>query len=157
MRRKEREVTHIGRIREIISACSCCRLGLNDDGRVYIVPLNFGWREKDGSLTLYFHGAKEGRKVDLIRATGYAAFEMDGECEIVGEDTACNYTALYRSIIGEGRIELLEDRDEKRAALDRIMLHNTGRDGWDYPDKMLDVTCVYRLKADNFSCKVHGN
>ena len=157
MRRKDREVTDIDEIREVISRCRCCRLGLKDGERVYIVPLNFGWQEEKGALTLYFHGAKEGRKVDLIRATGYAAFEMDGECEIVGADIACNYTALYQSIIGEGRIEILEDREEKRTALDRIMLHNTGREDWDYPEKMLDATCVYRLKADNFSCKVHGN
>lgn len=155
MRRKEREVTDIGRIREIISACTCCRLGLNDDGRVYIVPLNFGWREKDGSLTLYFHGAKEGRKIGLIKKTGYAAFEMDGECQIKGGDTPCSYTAMYQSVMGEGRIEIIEDRAEKRDALDRIMLHNTGREGWEYPDEMLDATCVYKLEADNFSCKVH--
>lgn len=155
MRRKDREVTDIAEIREIISACRCCRLGFNDGGRVYIVPLNFGWSESNGRLTLYFHGAKEGRKIDLIKKTGYAAFEMDTECLIKPADIPCNYTAVYQSIIGEGRVEIIEDNGQKRAALDMIMLHNSHKDGWEYSDKMLEATCVYKLEAENFSCKAH--
>lgn len=155
MRRKDREVTDIAKIREILSACRCCRLGFNDEGRVYIVPLNFGWKESEGRLTLYFHGAKEGRKIDLIKKTGYAAFETDTECKVVPADIACNYTAMYQSIIGEGRIEIIEDKEEKCAALDMIMLHNTGKSHWEYPHKMLEATCVYKLEAESFSCKVH--
>ena len=43
MRRKDREVTDEARIDEIISRCTCCRIGFNDSGEVYIVPLNFGY------------------------------------------------------------------------------------------------------------------
>lgn len=77
MRRKDREVTDPGKIREIIAACDCCRLGLCDNGRAYIVPLDFGFAEQDGHYTFYFHSAKEGRKIGLIREAGWAAFEMD--------------------------------------------------------------------------------
>ena len=48
MRRKDREVTDEARIDEIISRCNCCRIGFNDSGEVYIVPLNFGYVKQDG-------------------------------------------------------------------------------------------------------------
>ena len=67
MRRKEREVTDIKEIREVLDSCKVCRLGIADEGGAYIVPLNYGYRLEDGVLTLYFHGAKEGKKLDLIR------------------------------------------------------------------------------------------
>ena len=59
MRRKEREVTDIKEIREVLDSCKVCRLGIADEGGAYIVPLNYGYRLEDGVLTLYFHGAKE--------------------------------------------------------------------------------------------------
>lgn len=47
MRRKDREVTDEAKIDEIISRCNCCRIGFNDSGEVYIVPLNFGFVKRD--------------------------------------------------------------------------------------------------------------
>ena len=72
MRRKDREVTDAFKIEEIIAGCHCCRLGFNDDGEIYILPLNFGWEKQGGGYVLYFHGAREGRKIDLIGKTSLA-------------------------------------------------------------------------------------
>ena len=69
MRRKDREVTDAGKIREAIEASHCCRLGFYDEGEVYIVPMNFGYTEEEEKRIFYFHSAKEGRKVDLISRT----------------------------------------------------------------------------------------
>ena len=77
MRRKDREITDFKQIMEIIDRCDCCRVGFCDDGQVYIVPLNFGYAEENGKLTFYFHGAKEGRKIDLIGKAPKVGFEMD--------------------------------------------------------------------------------
>ena len=77
MRRKDREVTDPGRIADVISRCACCRIGFCDGGEVYIVPLNFGYEIKDNACTFYFHGAKEGRKIDLIHKNPKVGFEMD--------------------------------------------------------------------------------
>ena len=55
MRRKDREITDLERIDEIIRACDCCRLGFQDGEGVYIVPVNFGFAWEDGKRVLYFH------------------------------------------------------------------------------------------------------
>ena len=88
MRRKDRQVTDPEKIREIIAACDCCRLGLCDHGRAYVVPLDFGFTEQEGRYTFYFHSAREGRKIDLIRQAGWASFEMDAGHEAVPDETA---------------------------------------------------------------------
>ena len=155
MRRKDREVTDREKIDEIISNCHCCRLGFYDDGEVYIVPLNFGYAEKDGKRTFYFHGAKEGRKIDLISKTHAAGFELDTNYELHKGDTACRYSARFMSVIGTGRVEFVEERTEKEAALQAIMLHNTGREYWDFSDAMLDSVCVFKLEVKMISCKEH--
>lgn len=44
IRRKDRAITDYHRMLEIMNQCDICRLGLQDDESVYIVPLNFGFK-----------------------------------------------------------------------------------------------------------------
>lgn len=155
MRRKDREVTDPDKIRGIISRCHCCRLGFNDHGKVYIVPLNFGFHEEEGKYVFYFHGAKSGRKADLIRENGYAAFEMDTNYMLNEADTACEYSARFQSVMGSGTVSFIENAEKKRQALCAIMEHNTGKNEWEFPEKMLHATCVFMLEAEELSCKEH--
>ena len=155
MRRKDREVTGSEKIHGIISACHCCRLGFLDGDEVYIVPLSFGYVEKDGSGTFYFHGAKEGRKIDLIAKTHSAGFELDTNYKLNEGKTACQFSARFLSVVGTGHVDFVYDRAEKEAALQAIMLHNTGKDHWDFTDEMLDAVCVFKLAVAEISCKEH--
>ena len=77
MRRSDREITDEQELLQVISECDVCRLALNDEEVPYILPLNFGEEVSDGRLYLYFHGAAEGRKYDLISRDPQTAFEMD--------------------------------------------------------------------------------
>ena len=67
MRRKDREITDFDEMMKIIAKCDTCRLVLFDDEFPYIVPLNFGTDVEEGQLYLYFHSAKVGTKLDLIK------------------------------------------------------------------------------------------
>jgi len=153
MRRSDRAVTDPARIRKIVAACTCCRLGLCDGGRAYIVPLNFGFVERDGRYTFYFHGAEEGRKIDLIRRTGWAAFEMDRGHELIEGPSGCGCSARYQCVMGGGPVTLVEDREEKIAGLRALMRHDTGRDGWEFDGAVTDRTRVIRLEAEELTCK----
>ena len=114
MRRKDREITGREKIKEIISSCDCCRLGFNDDGKVYIVPLNFGFIERNEKFIFYFHGAKTGRKHDIMKENNNVGFELDTNHRIYGkDDVACTYTSAFQSIIGTGKVFIVEDYDEK--------------------------------------------
>ena len=155
MRRKDREVTDREKIKSIILNCHCCRLGFVDEGEVYIVPLNFGFAEKEGKMTFYFHGAKEGRKIELIHKSPSVGFELDCNCEIIKGETACGYSARYQSVIGNGVVSFVNDMNEKYEALQTIMCHYTGKDNWEFTKEMADRVCVFKLEVDKLSCKVH--
>ena len=153
MRRKDREVTDKIKIDEVIKSCTCCRIGFNDNGKVYIVPLNFGVSEEDGKRVFYFHSAKEGRKIELIKSSPYVGFEMDTNYEIREADIACDFTAGYKSVIGNGKVEIIKNDIEKERALQELMYHNTGKRDWKFNEKMIDSVCVFKLVVEEISCK----
>lgn len=155
MRRKDREVTDNKRINEIIMSCDTLRLGIIDGSVPYIVPVSFGYEEKQGNKTFYFHGAEEGRKIELLKKNSQVGFEMDTACEIVEGDKACQFTAMYKSVIGSGEVEFIYDREEKKKALDIIMSHYTDRKDLEYADNMIDRVCVFKLEVKEISCKEH--
>lgn len=159
MRRKDREVIDFAKITDIISRCTCCRIGFNDDGEVYIVPLNFGFEQKDNTFVFYFHGANEGRKIDLIQKNPAVGFEMDTDHTVYSLDEtdtiACNYTARFQSVIGNGIVSIVSDTEEKKHGLSLLMEHNTGKTDWHFEEKMLRAVTVFKLEVTKLSCKEH--
>ena len=156
MRRKDREVTDLSVILSVIDKCKVIRLGLNDKGSVYIVPLSFGYEEHDEKLTFYFHGAKSGRKYDIIKENPEAGFELD--CDIVptGEgDIPCVYGTKYASIIGNGTCSMVEDTEDKLKALQALMQHQTGR-SFEFTASMADSVNVFKLESSDYSCKIRA-
>lgn len=155
MRRKDREVTDNARIDEIITRCSCCRIGFNDGGEVYIVPLNFGFVQRGGKRVLYFHSAKEGRKIDLLKNGCGVGFEMDCGYALHPGEVPCDCYAEFSSIIGTGRAEIVTDPDEKILGLQSLMKQAAGKENCEFRPEMLAAVCVFKLEIDKLSCKIH--
>ncbi len=155
MRRKDREITDREKINEVICSCHCCRLGFTDDGSVYIVPLSFGYEDVNGKRTFYFHSAKEGRKIDLINKTHRAAFELDTGYKLNEAETPCSFSARFQSVTGSGKVDFIEEAGAKKHALASVMRHLTGKTDWDFPKDKLDAVAVFKLEAEELSCKEH--
>lgn len=153
MRRTDREVTDYHQMLEILGACDCCRLGLTDQTGAYIVPMNFGYEEAGGKLFLYFHSAREGKKLGLIQKQKHVSFEMDRNHKLVRGDIACAYGFRFQSIMGRGRVEILNAEEEKLHALQVIMSHYTGKSQWDFGKKQLSAVSVLKLEVTSWSCK----
>lgn len=155
MRRKDREITDSLRIADIINRCTCCRIGFYDDGEIYVVPLNFGYEVKDDSYVFYFHGAKEGRKIDLIQENPKVGFEMDTNYVLKEADTACDCSAQFQSVIGNGIVSMVSEASEKKRGLSLLMEHNTGKKDWNFDEKVLSSVAVFKLAVTKMSCKEH--
>jgi hypothetical protein len=155
MRRTDREVTDRLKIQAIMDACDCCRLGLNDGGMTYIVPMSFGWEECSGGYVLYFHCAPEGRKLDILRKDPAVSFEMDTGYRLNPSQTACGYSCAFQSVMGTGMVSFMETAEEKRQGLQRLMEHMTGQRDWNIPDGGCQGVCVFRLEVQSISCKEH--
>lgn len=158
MRRPERQVTNTEEIKEILEQCKVCRLGLCDEGQVYIVPMNHGYTYEDGKLTVYFHGAKEGRKIDVVRKNGAVGIEMDCGHELMEGRLACQHSYYYASVIGHGSAEIVEEPAEKLKALNRIMEHQTGKEFEEFEanPRLEKAVAIIKVEVEMFTCKKHG-
>lgn len=155
MRRKDREVTDSNTINEIILNCSCCRLGLPDNYKIYIIPLNFGYVFDNEKRIFYFHSASEGRKLDLIKNNDYAAFELDTNHKLVPGSSAHHCSFEYQSVIGEGKISVVDDKKEKILGLNKIMEHYTGQSQNEFAPEVVKRTVVFKLEVTEISAKMH--
>ena len=81
---------------------------IGDDGYPYGFPIDHWYCEDDGKI--YFHGAKEGHKIDSIKACGKASYCVYDEGYRKEGDWALN----IKSVITFGRISLVEDEEKAR-------------------------------------------
>lgn len=154
MRRKDRAVTQEADLLQILQSCKVCRVAMNTGSYPYIVPMNFGFSYESGTLTLFFHSALEGRKIDLLRADPRVCFEMDCAHSLIISDKACGYGYRFQSIIGEGDMEIVADAEEKMRGLACLMAHQTGRSFTFSPEDVAAVT-VLRLRVRQWTGKAH--
>ncbi len=81
---------------------------IGDDGYPYGIPLDHWYCEEDGKL--YFHGAKEGHKIDAIAKCDKVSYcVMDNGFRKDGE-----WALNINSVIVFGRIKLVDDVDKAR-------------------------------------------
>ena len=155
MRRKERLVTDEEAIRRLLTGQNILHLGLYDEDRIYVVPVNYSYTLERGKLTLYFHGAVAGLKHDILEKRPDVGFAIDGAAEVIpSEASASAFTSHYQSLIGSGRVTAIEDTEEKKEILARFMKHYSTKD-WEITDAMACHVAVYRLDADEFQVKMN--
>ena len=140
MRRSEREIKDREVIDAIIRQCLVCRLGLSDGEEPYIVPLCFGY---DGEA-LYFHSASDGRKIDILRKNSRVCFEFDIPEGMREAEEGCRWGIKYRSVIGFGTAEIVDDQEDKKKALGIIMAQYSGKE-YVFPEDIVARTAVIKV------------
>ncbi len=155
MRRKDREITDFDEIIRIINKCDVCRIALNDEGFPYIVPLNFGLDVQGKQLFLYFHAAKEGKKLDLIAKDNRATFEMDCDHNFILYEERMSCTMGFASVIGHGTIEIVSE-EEKYQAL-KILMRQYHAEDFHFNTDMIPVTTVLKMTVTDITGKRRNN
>ena len=120
-----------------------------EDGYPYAVPLSYVY---DGGR-LYFHCARSGHKLDAIRRCEKASFCVIDQDQIVPEE----YTSYFRSVIAFGRVRILEDEGEKRAAIEKLALKyapdSTVEDRKQVIQKEWEPLCMLEMELDHVTGK----
>ena len=92
---------------EILEKNTCGTIALlGDDDYPYSVPISYVY--SNGKI--YFHSAKSGHKIDAIKKHNKASFCVIDKDQIVPE----KYTTYFRSVIVFGKMNLIEEENEKR-------------------------------------------
>ena len=162
MRRAEFDVKDKNSINEILQACEYGTLSLISEGKPYVVALNFVFFEN----SIFFHGAKEGKKIEAIKSNPNASFLVVKPYSFIPSyfsDTmaACPATQFFASVLFEGKVAFIEDGNIKAKVLNALMKKFQSEDSFEEISyekamytKMLDKTAIFELKPQNISCKI---
>lgn len=115
LRRKEKAISDSKEMISILREAEHITIAMSMDDEPYLVTLSHAYDEK--RRCIYFHCAREGRKIDILRANnvvwGQGLIDggyMQGKCDHLFE------TTQFR-----GRVTFVEDLEEKEHAL-RLMI-----------------------------------
>ncbi len=150
MRMKSREITSSNEIIDVLERCNVLRIAFRGDIYPYIVPVSFGIKKNGNDIVLYFHGAKEGYKIEQIEKCPKVCIEAD--IFYNAEETSYGITAKYESVVGYGVIEKAKN-DEVIDGLKSICAHYNYEE---YPIekcKTFPMTAVYKIKINKLTGK----
>lgn len=142
------------RIESIILHCDACFVGITDlEGNPYVIPMNFGY--KDGII--YLHSGPEGSKLEMLERNNRVCitFSVGHKLVYQHEKVACSYSMRSDSAMCRGRVEFIEDLDEKRRALNIIMSHYTDNE-FGYSEPALRNVKVWQVTIEQMTGKVFG-
>lgn len=148
MRRKEKEITEREELRRILAGARVCRVAMCDGDRPYLVPLSFALDGDD----LVLHSAREGRKLDVLRRNPAVCFEVEEAVAVRPAATACDFGMAFRTVIGFGEVELVEDPAERRRLL-ALFGPRYGAPPGALPDHELARTRVLRVRVRELTGK----
>ncbi len=141
-------------LKKIIDKCEVCYVGMIDqEGKPYVLPFNFGYDEG----VIYLHSAQEGKKIDILKNNPNVCitFSTDHKLFHRHEPVACSYGMKYRSVLAYGRIEFIDDYDKKVRGMNIIMKKYVGRE-FEYNAPAINNVCIYILDAEKMEGKESG-
>lgn len=153
MRRKDRQITDREWIDGVLREAEVLELGIiGTDGWPYVVPLNFGY---DGKC-IYFHGAPAGLKFELLERSNKVCFQTYVRASLTRDELPTKYSYQFSSVTGFGRVIVIEDLEEKIAALNVLMGHVDGPmvDRVRDEEALKHVRCA-RIDIEHISGKLH--
>lgn len=122
---------------------------LGDEGYPYAVPISYVY---DGGK-LYFHSARSGHKLDAVRRCPKASFCVIDQDQVVPE----KYTTYFRSVILFGKIRILEEEGEKRAAIEKLADRYAPHGARESRDKEIrqewKALCVLKMTVEHMTGK----
>jgi nitroimidazol reductase NimA-like FMN-containing flavoprotein (pyridoxamine 5'-phosphate oxidase superfamily) len=107
MRRLDREIKDKKALKRLLSCSKYFVLSMSDGDEPYAIPLGYVYDEKGN--VIYFHCAREGKKMDFIKKNPKAWGLVVLDQGII--EGAC--VNLYASAMFSGRVEFVQDTSEK--------------------------------------------
>ena len=148
MRRKDKKIESAAELDELLLNGELCHLAMVDNGKPYVLPLNYGYRDQ----TLYFHSAPEGRKIDILRKNPQVCFCVVADYQLIEGVKACSWSASYRSVIGTGKAHIFTDPAEKNEGLKILMAQYSERE-FEFSDSDLERIVVIRVEIESMTGK----
>ena len=153
MRKINQEITDPGTLEEILSGARICRLAICDGEKPYLLPFNYGYRER----CIYIHSAPEGKKIELLQLNPHVCFEVEDLVTIVPDIKACNWSTSYRSVVGEGKVEIITDYEGKKIGLEAIIAQHGAHLPADFDAGQMERMVILKITITSMTGKKSSN
>ncbi len=151
---KSRTIEKKAEIEKIIMQCDVCYIGMVDkENKPYVLPFNFGYKDD----VFYFHSAPIGKKIDILQDNKNVCvvFSTNSKLRWSNEEVACSYGMNFKSILAYGKVEFVEDFDEKVDALNVIMSNYSERE-FTYNKPAVKGVKIWKVLVDKYEGKALG-
>jgi nitroimidazol reductase NimA-like FMN-containing flavoprotein (pyridoxamine 5'-phosphate oxidase superfamily) len=155
VREADRAVYDRAAVYRILDEGFLCHAGFVVDGQPFVIPTSYGRK----NASLYIHGSAASRMLRQMQTKDGAPVcitvtLLDG---LVLARSVFNHSMNYRSVVILGKATLVDDPEEKFAAL-RILSEHILPGRWDDSrqpnERELKATSVLRVPIEEFSAKV---
>jgi len=138
IRRKDKAITDIREMRKILRTAQYVTLAMCSNDEPYLVSLNHAYDEERNCI--YFHCAKEGKKIDILKANNLVWGQAIADHGYV--QGACDH--LYATTQFRGRVTFVEDIEDKEHAL-RVMIESLDDNAEEIIEKQLTPESIQRV------------
>jgi hypothetical protein len=130
-----------------------CHLGFAVDGQPFVIPTSYGRKDSD----LYIHGSAASRMLRQVKESVPVCVTVTLLDGLVLARSIFNHSMNYRSVVVLGKGTLVDDPEQKLAAL-RILSEHIIPGRWadvrQPSERELKATSVLRVPIEEFSSKV---
>lgn len=111
-------------IERIIRSCKTCYVAMSHLDVPYVVPMNFAF---DGEYVI-LHSAQSGRKWETLKKNPRVCINWTLGEELAWQDAGvgCSYRMKSKTVVAEGMAQFVEDIDEKKQCMGKLMAHYSG-------------------------------
>lgn len=105
------------KINRFLTSSKTGYLGMSDNGAPYVIPLNYVW----WNGVIYFHGAAEGRKIDILSRNPQVCFTVSEEFGTMADPIPAMTDTAFMSVIIFGEAQPVTELSEATGAM-QVML-----------------------------------
>ncbi len=147
-------------IQNILDEAEYGTLAICMNNKPYSLPINY----VQINYEIYFHGSKKGKKLEIIKENCNASFSVVEDYSLLPsyfsteDGSACPASQLFKSVIIDGKIKLVEDYNEKASALEFLM-KKLQKEGAYIPlnhtmyKKAINATALFKLVPEDVTGK----
>ena len=141
------------KIDQIIRSCKTCWLAMSVEDIPYVLPMNFAL---DGNSVI-LHSAQSGRMWETLKENQNVCINWT-----LGEDLAwqdvkvgCSYRVKSKSVLVEGKVEFVNDFEEKTRCLKLLMSQYSDRE-FKFSKPAVENVGIIKVAIEKISAKEFG-
>ncbi|MEE4261769.1 MAG: pyridoxamine 5'-phosphate oxidase family protein [Desulfobacteraceae bacterium] len=150
MLKKNLEITDPDELEQILKSGQIITVAMCHGDQPYVLPFNYGFL--NGAI--YIHSARKGFKLKVLARNPRVSFNVIKDIQLLPADHPEDCSVAYSSVVGFGRVRMVDDPAEKLAALEAIMVQYFPKnDAWQYPDKAVGACTVWCIEIEHLTGK----